>query len=318
VGEPPVKVLYVLGHARSGSTILGNLLGELEGAFHAGELRFLWSWGWQKGRLCGCGQPVPDCAFWNPVVTEALDGRPPERVLGAIRRVARLRHLRRLLRPGAARAWSDLREVGDTLGPLYRGIARTARSRLVIDSSKDPAYGAVVSTLPGIRPFYLHLVRDPRASAYSWQMPKPRSEGGDLMPRRTAMQGARAWVLENAAASLVAGGGRRALRLRYEDFVARPGAAVDRILSFIQEPPASIPWTDDGGVVLGPNHTVSGNPVRFRTGSIELTEDDRWRTGMRDGDRRAVTAVTLPLLLRYGYPLRPRAGGRVDLRPSRR
>ena len=38
-----VKVLYVMGHGGSGSTILGNVLGELNGFFHAGELDTLWA-----------------------------------------------------------------------------------------------------------------------------------------------------------------------------------------------------------------------------------------------------------------------------------
>jgi len=34
----PVAVLYVTGWCRSGSTVLGNILAEVPGVFHAGEL----------------------------------------------------------------------------------------------------------------------------------------------------------------------------------------------------------------------------------------------------------------------------------------
>ena len=58
---------------------------------------------------------------------------------------------------------------------------------------------------------------------------------------------------------------------------------------------------------LGPNHTVAGNPVRFRRGDVAIEADLEWRSRLETGPRRIVTALTWPLLLRYGFPLRGRA-----------
>jgi hypothetical protein len=60
-------------------------------------------------------------------------------------------------------------------------------------------------------------------------------------------------------------------------------------------------------VELSPNHTVSGNPSRFTTGAVRIERDDEWIAAQTSEDRWATTALTLPLLLRYGYPLMPRA-----------
>ena len=56
---------------------------------------------------------------------------------------------------------------------------------------------------------------------------------------------------------------------------------------------------------LRPTHSISGNPDRLRTGPVEIRLDDEWRTGMSRADHRFVTALTWPLLLRYGYLGRP-------------
>ncbi len=56
-----------------------------------------------------------------------------------------------------------------------------------------------------------------------------------------------------------------------------------------------------GEVVLDRSHQVSGNPVRFHTGPIPLQLDDEWRTGMATVDRRIASAVSGPLMHRYGY-----------------
>ena len=62
------KVLSILGPGRSGTTILGNILGEVPGFFAAGEVRFVWQRGLIERRPCGCGMPVPDCSVWSAVL----------------------------------------------------------------------------------------------------------------------------------------------------------------------------------------------------------------------------------------------------------
>jgi len=49
------------------------------------------------------------------------------------------------------------------------------------------------------------------------------------------------------------------------------------------------------------NHTVAGNPMRFRVGTIRLTVDDAWRSELPAARRRLVSLLTRPLLVRYGY-----------------
>jgi hypothetical protein len=60
----------------------------------------------------------------------------------------------------------------------------------------------------------------------------------------------------------------------------------------------------EGRLAAGRNHTVAGNPVRLTQGEIRIRPDLEWRTGLRPSARRTVTALTWPLLLRYGFPLR--------------
>jgi hypothetical protein len=50
-----------------------------------------------------------------------------------------------------------------------------------------------------------------------------------------------------------------------------------------------------------PFHTLGGNRVRFERGRIRLRLDDAWRTEMQPSHKLLVTALTLPLLIAYGY-----------------
>lgn len=295
-----VRVLYVMGHGWSGSTLLGNVLGQLDGVVHVGELRTLWGEALPAGALCGCGAPILECPLWSSVLERAF-GRPftsgvdPNEVAAAHRRAVRVRNTVRLLRlgPAEARAWADLRTYTDVLGRLYRSIADVTGARVVVDTSKRAGDASILRLVDGVDPSFLHLVRDPRAVAYSW-----RRRGG-----RGPAATARDWVVYNLADELIRRTSPgRPLRVRYEDFARAPGATLRRVAATL-DGAKDLPFLQGTTVTLDAVHTILGNPARFRTGPVEIREDDEWRTRLPPRDRSIVTALTLPLLLRYGYPV---------------
>ena len=90
-----------------------------------------------------------------------------------------------------------------------------------------------------------------------------------------------------------------------------PRRAVEDILGMLGEDahPHRLPFVGEREVELGANHTPSGNPNRFWSGPVRLHLDDEWAHRMRLRDKTLVTLLTLPLLVRYGYPVVP--SGRV-------
>jgi hypothetical protein len=149
----------------------------------------------------------------------------------------------------------------------------------------------------------VHLIRDPRAAAYSWlkKKPQPDSEEIEHMVRFNPTKSSALWDSWNASAEAL---WRRTpegyLRLRYEDFVAEPRKSLERILGLVGVT-AELPLAGEHEVRLGVSHTVSGNPNRFETGLVELRPDREWISAMSPRDRALVTALTLPLLKHYGY-----------------
>ena len=72
--KTPVKVLFLAGWQRNGSTLLQRMLGQIEGVFPAGELWYVWEQGLLENRLCGCGSRFRDCPFWVEVFERAFGG----------------------------------------------------------------------------------------------------------------------------------------------------------------------------------------------------------------------------------------------------
>jgi hypothetical protein len=309
-------VLYIAGTGRSGSTVLANILGEVDGVFAAGEVRYLWQRGLNEHRLCGCGLPVRECPVWSRVLAKAGYLDDPRRIDGALsmlKQTGRIRNLpgilagrlRRGLDPASAERYAPDRVA---LGALYDAMAEVTGSRVIVDSSKLPAYANVLAATPGIDLRVVHLVRDPRGAAHSWASKKELADGAarshmeQIGPAKSALL----WDVWNLAGGvLFRGGPDRYLRLRYEDFVADPPGSVRRILAMVGLQDAALPFVSGHEAHTSANHSVAGNPDRLRHGQITLRSDDRWRTAMGSRDRRLVSALTSPLLLRYGYPLRP-------------
>lgn len=304
-----VKVLYVCGLGRSGSTILSNSLGQIPGFFSAGELNFIWKHNVLENRLCGCGRPFHECPVWTEVMGRAFGGASrvdAEALMRAQDSGTRTRHIPLML---AERGRRKLRErlepFLDAHGRLYEAIAAATESRVIVDSSKEPAHGFAMGMVPSVDLYVLHLIRDPRAAAYSWlkKKPQPDSETKQYMVRFSPQKSAALWDSWNAAAeALWRRTPERYMRLRYEDFVADPRESFERVLRLLGES-AEPPLAGENEVKLGVSHTVSGNPNRFETGAVALRPDQAWTEKMSPRDRGLVTALSLPLLLRYGYPV---------------
>jgi hypothetical protein len=193
--------------------------------------------------------------------------------------------------------------LGEALGPLYGAVRRRTGCRVLVDSSKLPSYGALLDALPGVELYVVHLVRDPRATAWSWlrRKPLPDTAAPRLMQRQPPGKSAAMWMVWNLAAALLWSGRPRYLRLRYEDVIRRPEEAVRRIARLVGESPASLPFPVPGSVALAPTHSVAGNPSRLTTGEVRLRLDDEWSSRLRPRHKLVVTLATWPLLLHYRY-----------------
>ena len=305
-------VLYIGGHGRSGSTILAQTLGQLPGFVNVGELWQVWYRGLQKNERCGCGQLFYSCEFWKAVGDEAFGGwenvdvdkmvafRP------YIKRGRYAPHYALAAKTGirTRKMHTVIQEGGSILERLHRAIQRVSGAGVIVDSSKRWSYAVLLGLLPFADLRIIHLVRDSRAVAFSWGRIKesPAVAGGRLMPRMSPAKASRAWSLQNYSYDFFSGFAHLS-RLRYEDFVSDPTLYLAETLIRVgfDVEADTLPVVRGREISVSVDHTVSGNPGRFREGNIELRPDEEWRVKMRGADKNVVTTLTAPLLLNYGY-----------------
>lgn len=285
------RILMIGGAGRSGSTLCDMLLGAAPGAVAVGESVAIWGYGVVENGLCSCGAPFLDCPFWSAVgkrafggwdavVAQRYDGTEGE--WPGVRRVLR----KRILGP---RKTPMRTEVAGIRARLYGAIAEVSGCEVIVDSSKHPYFSYELSELEGFETRMVHLVRDPRATVFSWRRPK-------LSPQ-PLRQASHRWLAVNVATELAWLARGRRLHIKYETLASRPGPTMQRLLRFAGLPPAPLAEL----LRDHEHHLIRGNPIRFERGERRIELDDEWRRAMPFRRKLAVTWRTWPLMVAYGY-----------------
>lgn len=305
-----MRLLYLGGIGRSGSTLLERMLGEVPGTCSLGEVVHLWDRGVAKDQKCGCGAPFSECPFWQAVGERAFGGWhnvsvPRHFELRA--RVDDVRRTPRLLFGAFGRSFrGDLQEYAEGYQAVYEAARAVSGADVIVDSSKYTSLFYCLRRLPELDLRLLHLVRDSRAVAYSWTKVVRRPEvvdGEAYMHRFKPARLAVLWNVHNTLLELPRLAGTPTLTLRYEDFAADPDAVLRSVAGFadLDLGPDDLGFLEPDAVQLSTSHQVAGNPMRFTTGRVEIRRDDAWRTELDSRDRRRVAALTAPVSVAFGY-----------------
>ncbi|MGI9157364.1 MAG: sulfotransferase [Marmoricola sp.] len=299
------KILYIAGWGRSGTTLMDSVLGQVDGIVSTGELHNLWQRGLVDGRDCGCGLRLRDCEFWSRVFDLGFGGIGKLDPRAAIQAQSSMhtRHVLDVMR--AQKAGRTMQDVAYAphLKRLYDGIAKASQARVIVDSSKYPVDAIVAAGLPGYEVYVVHMVRDPRAVAYSWSRRKDvrdKATGGGILPRVGMLRSTVVWQLYNsviATADRRVVGRARYLRLSYEEFASRPEEVLTRVLELVGERPSDPPLINDSQVELSATHSAGGNPDRFRSGKTTIRLDSAWKANMSPLRQVAVALLASPTWL---------------------
>lgn len=302
-----MKVLFIAGAGRSGSTILGTLLGQLDGFLSVGELRYLWDRGILGNLRCGCEKDFRTCPLWSEAARKFLKA-PDE----TIKEIVELRdHFRtrdclwHMSRRGRENLQKGLADYATSLREVYLSLQETTNCRIIVDSSKFPSHGYVIDLIDEVDLYVVHLIRDPRAVAFSWRREKVydlKESQSELLPRHSLAASALRWLVWNAIVEYLWGSRTgRYFRIRYEDFVLNPIRSIEQLRDFVSEESDIDFFSDSRTANVTPTHEVSGNPSRFTKDTVRISEDQEWSNAMKPWEKRWIETISWPLMLRYGY-----------------
>jgi hypothetical protein len=300
------KVLYIMGHGYSGSTLLTFLLGNHPEIATIGELGIAPR---AKTRpeefLCSCRAPIRDCGFWRRVGREMAERGHPfdvwdadldfrarggglaDVILRAVQRGPILETARNVgvrVVPAAGRELSRTLDRIESLAEVVTGIKECST---FLDSSKRPERAVFMRRVPSFDLKVIHLVRDGRAVSFS------SMKNLGIGPE----QAADSWVGDNRASeqALRWFPKGRLLRVRYEDLCADPPGTLRRIHRFAGVTPGN------GHVALDKDgQHVIGNRMRLSSTS-EVRLDEKWKRSLAPEHLEVIERRVGTLNRRYGY-----------------
>jgi hypothetical protein len=305
------RVIYITSPARSGSTLLDQMLAAHPLVVSIGEALQLAAYALEdRARydpshplVCSCGQPVRLCPFWQAVEREigsplsSLELRPPLLdVRGAngwraafMRKVfAPIRRWPQLYRRTLVHAALGGRRIGTDSFRLYDAVAAVTGARYVLDSSKVPfRYWSVYQHRPA-HVWSIVLTRDYRAVAYS------QSRRGHPL-----LGAARYWAQTMKQIEIFSAGvaSDRLHVVKYEDLCADPEAVMRRLCVFLE-----LDFTPSiMSRSSSPLHHLGGSPSKFDPARRVPVADLSFLNHLTQADLQSLRQVAGEDALRWGY-----------------
>jgi hypothetical protein len=289
-----VRVAFIAGAGFSGSTLLEQSLSQIEGCVSIGGLHPLFEHYWPV-MVCECGKRHRECEFWQGVLEDAYGASANEQ--GAKRERARVlgkgfvahSPMSALMRSSPKFSLkAAFRELGTLIEPIYRAVAARTGAQVVVDSSKAAPWGLSSLAAPGVDLRVVHLIKDPRAFAYSNGRPHAffYPLGSTTVPRGPIRSFGN-WGLANIEAEYLARQAPHSMTVLYESLARRPEETLASIVDMLGiEGDVALPVRDHELTVDRPGHAIGGNARRPRHGVTSIEFDERWRT---DGSRELRT-----------------------------
>ncbi len=283
--EQKIKVVFIAGCGRSGTTLLGQLLGEFEGFVNVGEaVRYLFDR--NKELPCGCGMAAPDCPFWR----ETFSAFPSELATAGSKSL-RIRSFPSLfLRTRGKRVPPELAPILSSLGGIYRTIVRDSGCNVIIDSSKYPSTALIAGLIPNVELHVVHVVRSPHSVVASWT----RKNGYlAVHPRGKVVSW---WWAYNVLSEALKSRAKTYRLVRYEDFARDPGPVLRDISTDVMGHPLPMNFLDGTEATVHVQHSLAGNPSKFNTGKIKIRDANSPVSSWK-----MLNLLTFPLRRRYQY-----------------
>jgi hypothetical protein len=289
-----VRVVYIMGDGRSGSTVTGIILGNHPAISSNGELH---KWARYRGHPKRDNDKEEDLRFWAEVRkcyrSQGLstDFSHLQNVQGEVENYGRFPKL--LLHRVSPEVCA---EYCTHVGGVFKAISAVSRRDIIVDEAKRPARGLALLRCPGCNVRIIHLVRDPRGVV--WSQGKRTVEHKFKSPLVAALHYS-SKNLMSLLVQLFAPRGR-VLRVRYEDLVRQPADQLKRIGQFLGLSMEPVIDKIDAGEPLQVPYLLDGNRIR-REKEIQLRFDDTWRKQQSLGNRLVAILFTFPFFVLFGY-----------------
>ncbi len=289
-----MKLIYVIGDGRSGSTIFSILMGNHPDIESVGEL---YRWIEFNGYPKKGNTKAEDHIFWENVRAQYI--KNSENTDFALLAEGRdeIENYAQFLKVYFKKSHPQrTRLYQDYLEKLFGAVCRVSGKPVIMDASRNMGRAALIADLFPQQVWMIHLVRDPRGVVLSYK--KKNIEQDYKPPYKAALHN----TLKNIFALMVGTQmpPERFITIRYEDVVEKPAATLEQLGSFLEMDFQPLIAQIQNGTPLNVPHILDGNRIR-NVETISLRSDQAWKSKLGRFHKFLTVLLTFPFFIRFKY-----------------
>lgn len=232
INKEKIKVLYIVGTARSGSTLLGNILSDERDFINVGELKYIWDRGIIDNWQCTCQYNFNDCLFWKKIINSlSIKNCDLTKILNEFSERGIIKNkrfrIRNLVFNSSKKIKQDISNnvnYLNILNDLYSGIKKQSNSSYILDTSKDAIFSEFLSQIKNIEIYIIHIVREPKSVVYSQVFRRKKQvidKNRSFLMGTSFWKSIESWYFQNYLIEKLHADKENYFRIKYEDIVAK-------------------------------------------------------------------------------------------------
>ena len=265
-----IKIIYIAGDGRSGSTILEMILANIPGSISVGECHRYWIRFYEGDTLCGCHSQIKECVLWKTVdkrLKTEFSSYDPLTFQQQVKEIQFYKNFKNIPELIHSKEWASFSKM---VKRYYNLIAEISGNPVIIDSSKSVSWAYLLHHLDFCDLRVIHLERNLTSVANSWKkeivLPEYYNKT-EYMPIKSNSLIIKSWLKTKLMASTL----RKFpyFFIDYETLCSDPNDSLLQIQKFIGE-------SFNINVMRSqPNHGIGGNPVRTTSnnGAIHISNE---------------------------------------------
>lgn len=253
-----MKIIYIAGDGRSGSTLLEMVLANIEDSISVGEAARFWKRFSEGDSNCGCGSKITECALWSGLneFSKGEAGINNMEMATRVMEINRYRNFKKI--PDLVRdpAWEAFNRC---VKSFYEQIAEISGNDVIIDSSKSVPWLYYLKSLNFCEVQVIHVERALKNVANSWKkkisLPEYNYRNVEMPIKSNYTIAKNAWKVQRQLKRL-----RRTYPIyyvNYEQFIGSFDSCLIPLSEFLDNK------IEIESIEILPNHAIGGNPIRF-------------------------------------------------------
>lgn len=297
------QIVLMLGYPKSGSTVFGELIGQIDDFLHVGEMERLWFTTEAELSLyplkdCSCGKRLRFCEFWKPYLTKVTE---------RIEEINRLEGLN--LTNKDFLDWrnnyiikkkfssKEVKLYTDIIYRLYKNVSQ-GENKIILDTSKELWYAQFLESTNLFDISYIHLIRDLEGVVYSRQKKlktyNPKS-GKVRLNYKYVVYDILMWNILNFKIRRFLSN-KNSILIKYNNMVANPKKNLEKVCALMKlKTDFAKVLNENKEFYINENHLVHGNRFRKKRGVIKIKKDRRVNEELKFHDRIVINNLNFSL-----------------------